>query len=111
MYYAEVIDGKVTRVLVVEGTVLEATRWLRNNVSKNRWVKTCDKGSFRNKYAGVGDEYHKELNAFIPKKKYASWILNEEKFEYEPPIAKPSEGNYDWDEDIKKWKLIEDKTQ
>ena len=48
------------------------------------WVQTSYSGSFRNKFAGIGDEWHTELNAFI-KKPFASWILNADTKLYEAP--------------------------
>ncbi len=64
-------------------------------------------------YAGIGYVYDKDLNAFLPPKQYDSWILNTEKYCWEPPVSCPDltveqkeNGNYyEWDEEIINWKL------
>jgi hypothetical protein len=59
----------------------------------------------RKNYAGIGFTYDKELDAFIPPKPYASWVLNKESCLWEPPIKKPESGDLHWDEENKKWKV------
>jgi hypothetical protein len=56
---------------------------------------------FRKNYAGIGYSYNTTLDAFIPPKPYASWLLNEETCLWDPPIARPDdESSYYWDEDL-----------
>jgi len=38
----------------------------------------------------IGHLYDEELNAFIPPKPYASWILNEETWQWESPVSRPT---------------------
>ena len=38
----------------------------------------------------IGHLYDEELNAFIPPKPYASWILNEETWQWESPVPRPT---------------------
>ena len=38
----------------------------------------------------IGHFYDEELNAFIPPKPYASWILNEETWQWESPVPRPT---------------------
>lgn len=38
----------------------------------------------------IGHFYDEELNAFIPPKPYASWILNEEHLYWESPVPRPT---------------------
>jgi hypothetical protein len=59
----------------------------------------------RKNYAGIGYTYNRELDAFIPPKPFASWILDEETGLWNAPIAKP-EGNYTWNEDEQSWDLV-----
>jgi hypothetical protein len=49
--------------------------------------------------------YNEILDAFIPPKRYESWVLNEDTCMWEPPIACPNEPNkiYKWDEENKSW--------
>ena len=105
--YAEIIDGQVAQVLVVGGTEEEAIGWLRANVSENEWVKTAIDGSIRGKYAGKGDEYHPDLDAFVRKVPFKSWKLDRETKMYLPPIPRPlavAVGHiWVWSEKALKW--------
>lgn len=38
----------------------------------------------------IGHLYDEELNAFIPPKPYESWILNEETWQWESPVPRPT---------------------
>lgn len=62
--------------------------------------QTSYNSSFRNKYAGIGDTFDADKNAFIAPKPYPSWILNG--VTWEAPKEKP-EGNYYWDEEKLDW--------
>jgi len=60
--------------------------------------------AFRANYAGRGFVYDPENDAFIPPKPYDSWILNSEKFLWEPPVPMPEDGlMYEWDESSQQW--------
>ena len=62
---------------------------------------------FRKNHAGIGYTYDEDRDAFIPKKPYNSWILNEQTCNWEAPVAKPNDGNmYNWNEQIQNWELI-----
>jgi len=72
------------------------------------WVQTSYNNNFRKNYAGVGYTYDKTRDAFIPKKPYASWILNEDTCIYEAPVAYPEDGeSYKWNETTTTWDLVE----
>jgi hypothetical protein len=63
---------------------------------------------FRKNYAGVGYSYDQTRDAFIPKKPYNSWILNETTCLWEAPVALPdTENRYNWNEETKQWDLNE----
>ena len=63
---------------------------------------------FRKNHAGIGYTYDEDRNAFIPKKPFVSWTLNETTCQWEAPIVKPDDGqNYDWNEENQQWDLIE----
>jgi hypothetical protein len=65
---------------------------------------------FRKNHAGIGYTYDEGRDAFIPKKPYNSWILNEQTCLWESPIPVPSDASIDkryrWNEQIKNWELI-----
>ena len=62
---------------------------------------------FRKNYAGIGFTYDAQRDAFIAPKPYASWILNEQTCQWNPPIQYPSDDKrYVWDEQTTSWKEI-----
>jgi hypothetical protein len=61
---------------------------------------------FRKNYAGIGFVYDETRDAFIPKKPFASWILNEDTCLWEAPVDYPTDGNkYTWNEETISWDL------
>ena len=70
--------------------------------------KTSYNANIRKNYAGIGFTYDADLNAFIPPQSFASWTLNTETAQWEPPVAMPTDGKmYAWDEDTTSWKEVE----
>jgi hypothetical protein len=64
---------------------------------------------FRKNHAGIGYTYDEDRDAFIPKKTYNSWILNEQTCNWEAPVAYPTDGKkYSWNETNLTWDLIND---
>jgi hypothetical protein len=64
----------------------------------------------RKNFAGIGYTYDEDRDAFIPKKPYQSWLLNETTCLWEAPVAKPTaqlEENqyYSWNESIINWEV------
>lgn len=58
---------------------------------------------FRKNYAGIGYTYRADIDAFVPPKPFASWILNADA-QWEAPIAMPTDGKmYSWDEATTSW--------
>ena len=107
--YAEIIDGVVNQVLVVDGAKEEAITWLNTNVSKNQWLHSVSEDAKGKTIAGRGGEYNSKLKHFIPKKPFNSWVMNDDKLCYDAPVAKPDEkigSTYGWDEDNLKWNEI-----
>lgn len=85
--------------------------FLQNLYGQNTiWKQTSYNNKIRHKYAGVGYTYREDLNVFISPSPYASWILNETTFEWDPPIPKPDDiivdntiTSYDWNENTLSW--------
>lgn len=70
-----------------------------------RWKQCSYNGKFRKNYPGPGSTYDETKDAFIHKKPWDSWILNEDTCQWEPPIPRP-EGldPWVWDEPTVSWK-------
>ena len=66
---------------------------------------------FRKNHAGIGYVYDSNRDAFIPKKLYNSWILNEQTCLWESPIPIPSDASinkrYTWKEETLSWDLLD----
>lgn len=113
-YYAEVINGVVTRVLVVTKKYLttnalgDPINWIETDRYTKGGVHTNGGTPLRKNFPGVGFTYDKEKDAFIPPPPFASWLLNEETCLWDPPVPYPQDGNsYIWDESQINWKMIE----
>jgi hypothetical protein len=98
----EVIVG-VDETKLIEGLAPEV--WygnFRGQVCK----RTSYNGNIRKNYAGIGFAYDADLDAFIPPKPFASWVLAEETAQWGAPTPKP-EGNFRWDEETLSWIELE----
>jgi hypothetical protein len=80
-----------------------------------KWVQTSYNGGIRKRYAGIGYQFSKELDAFIPPKPFESWVLNSETADWESPVgpapalteAETEAGSrYEWDEEDGAWNLV-----
>jgi len=61
----------------------------------------------RKNHASIGMTYDENRDAFIPKKLYNSWTLNETTCRWDPPVAYPTDGQpYEWNEETKQWDVI-----
>jgi hypothetical protein len=82
--------------------------WVQTSYNTIGGVHLLDGTPFRKNYAGVGYKYDQTRDAFIPKKPFNSWILNETTCLWEAPIALPdTENRYNWNEETKQWDLNE----
>ncbi len=73
------------------------------------WKEYKRDGSIRKNSASLGGIYDEDRDAFIPKKLYASWVLNESTCQWEAPIAKPDSESgemYQWNEETTSWDEI-----
>ena len=72
------------------------------------WVQTSYNNNFRKNHAGIGYTYDEDRDAFIPKKPFNSWILNETTCNWEAPVAYPDDDNkYTWNETNQTWDLVD----
>jgi len=71
------------------------------------WKQTSYNNNIRKNHAGIGYTYDEDRDAFIPIKPYNSWVLNETTCNWDPPVAKPTLGRYNWNETNQTWDLNE----
>jgi len=74
------------------------------------WKQTSYNNNFRKNHAGIGYTYDEDRDAFISKKPYNSWTLNETTCQWEAPVVMPEDANneirYEWNEETTTWDLI-----
>ena len=71
------------------------------------WKQTSYNGNMRKNYAGIGYTYRADIDAFVPPQPFASWILNNDTAQWEPPTPMPTDGTmYSWDEATTSWTEI-----
>jgi hypothetical protein len=58
---------------------------------------------YRKNYAGIGYTFDAGRDAFVPPQPYVSWLINETTCLWEPPVARPTEGKWSWDEETTSW--------
>jgi hypothetical protein len=81
--------------------------WKQTSYNTHGGIHNNGGTPFRKNHAGIGFTYDEDRDAFIPKKPYNSWILNENTCNWESPIAYPTDGQrYQWNEQIQNWELI-----
>jgi len=70
------------------------------------WKQTSYNGNMRKNYAGIGYTYNADIDAFVPPKPFASWVLNNETAQWEAPTPMPDDGErYSWDEENQSWEV------
>ena len=83
--------------------------WKQTSYNTVGGVHTKGGVPLRKNHAGIGYTYDEDRDAFIPKKPFNSWILNEQTCQWEAPVAKPNDGKkYNWNETNLTWDLIND---
>ena len=122
-HFAEVINGKVVRVIVAEqnfidsGAVGASSNWIQTSYNTRGGVHygTAANGSYvpdggtalRGNYAGIGYEYNTTHDVFVsPKPENCErWTINTSNWVYESPLGPmPTDANtelgqyYEWDE-------------
>jgi hypothetical protein len=117
------LNGKVIEVQSVNNEVLHDSNGVeQENIGIDFltqltgwaiWKQTSYNNNFRKNFAGVGMTYDEDRDAFIPKKPYPSWVLNETTCLWEAPVARPeltqeqidNNNYYVWNETNTTWDL------
>lgn len=118
-HFAKVVNGKVTQVIVAEpeffNTFVDSSpgEWIQTSYNTKGGVhynpETGEPSedqtkALRKNYAGIGFDYDRVKDAFIPPKPFDSWILNNTTCLWDPPIPYPNDGDvYVWDEETLNW--------
>ena len=108
------LNSKVLEVQVVANEVLHDSNGVEQEVNGidfltkltgwSIWKQTSYNGNMRKNYAGIGDTYDENRDAFISPQPYPSWTLNETTCRWEAPVPLPDdENNYVWNESTQQW--------
>jgi hypothetical protein len=82
--------------------------WKQTSYNTYGGVHSSGGTPLRKNHAGIGYTYDEDRDAFIPKKPFNSWILNEDTCLWNAPVAKPNDENiYSWNESTLTWNIVE----
>ena len=99
--FVKIINNKVVNVIVANQAHIDTLS------DKDSYIE--DDGTKFNS-AAKGGSYDPLRDAFISKKPYPSWVLNETTCRWEAPVAYPSDAtrdkNYEWNEETTSWDEI-----
>jgi hypothetical protein len=111
-HFAKVTDGKVTQVIVAEqeffDTFVDSSpgTWLQTSYN-TRGNQHPEGRPLRGNYAGLGYNYDATNDVFYAPQPFPSWILNNNTWLWEAPVAMPTDGKvYKWNESITNWEEV-----
>jgi hypothetical protein len=82
--------------------------WVQTSYNTHGGVHDNGGTPLRKNHAGIGYTYDEDRDAFIPKKLFNSWILNEDTCLWNAPVAYPQDDNkYSWNESTLTWDIVE----
>ena len=80
-----------------------------SNLLGGTWKQTSYNNRIRKHYAGIGYTYDETLDAFVPPKPFASWVLDTDKAQWKAPVDMPSDDKrYTWNEETLAWVELPD---
>ena len=87
---------------LIEG--LSPEEWY-GNFHNQTCVRTSYNNNIRKQYAGIGYTYDETADVFIAPQPFPSWSLDGN-HDWQPPVARPAEGMYAWNEELMQWAEI-----
>jgi hypothetical protein len=111
-HYAEITDGVVQRVIVVnnedtadaDGNEMDAIgEAFCTNLLGGTWKRTSYNGNYRARFAGKGMTFDAGRDAFITVQPFPSWTLDAN-YQWQAPVAEPDDDNrHTWNETTQSW--------
>ena len=112
-HFAKLENNIVTQVIVVSNQDILDENGQENeqkgidfcsNLLGGTWIQTSYNAKIRKNYAGIGYKYDTDLDAFIPTKPFASWVLDKKTAQWKAPVDMPTDDKrYSWDEETTSW--------
>jgi hypothetical protein len=85
------------------------TNWKQTSYNTIAGIHNNGGTPFRKNHASIGYTYDQTKDAFIPRKPYESWVLNEFTCQWEAPIPMPNDVSFEkmyyWNEQTLSWDL------
>jgi hypothetical protein len=103
-YFALIDDaGVVQNVIVAEPEFIQSQKLKKNWQWKETWLD----GGARKNYAGKGQTYQADLDAFVDAKPHPSWTLDSSTAQWKAPVERPAKDAalQRWDEKTQTWDL------
>ena len=114
-HFAKVNQGLVVEVIVADQDYINNMvdtspgTWIQTSYNTHGGVHSDDETPLRKNFAGVGNTYDADRDAFYEPKPYPSWTLNETTCIWECPVAYPSGAkvcDYSWNETDQSWDAV-----
>jgi hypothetical protein len=104
-FFAEIDEDNIVLQVIVMDDERGESFCREITESSNTWIQTYMVGGTRKNYAGIGDFFDTERDAFIPPRPFESWNLNEETCLWNPPVPCPvsDKEEWIWDEESVNW--------
>ena len=94
-YFAKLEGTQVVKLIVADQEFVDQ--------QPGTWVEYKKDGSIRGNPAKLNGVYDAENDVFLKPQPYPSWTLNTTTWQWEPPVAYPSDGHYRWSELQQQW--------
>ena len=101
-YFAKVVEGQVVEIIVADqafiqsGAVGNSTEWIET-------AKDYSESTLRRNPARIGGSYDASADAFYNPQPFASWSLDPESYQWQPPVPRPQQGFWRWNESATAW--------
>jgi hypothetical protein len=133
-YFAKLVTGNIVEnVISINNSVITDANGVEQEQlgidfinqlynTNDTWKQTSYNNNIRKNYAGIGFQYDQTRDAFIPPKRFDSWVLNEDTCNWESPVPYPQtytlnlidisdnttviQDPYTWNEETKNWDLV-----
>ena len=116
-HFAKIENGLVTQVIVAEQDFIDTQdgQWVQTSYNTKGGIHYAPNSNepdggvaLRKNYAGIGDTYDEQRDAFIAPKPFPSWLLDEPSCTWEAPVPYPNDDNaYVWNEQTQAWDLVD----
>tara|TARA_R100000789_G_scaffold26754_1_gene29893 strand:- start:6692 stop:7066 length:375 start_codon:yes stop_codon:yes gene_type:complete len=117
-HFAKIDENNiVTQVIVVHNNELlvdgeesetKGIDFCESLFGHRNWVQTSYNNNIRYNFAGIGNTWDSENDAFYEPQPYPSWSLDEN-YIWQSPVPMPEDAStekiYEWDEDNQEWKV------